>query len=678
MKIVAVCQARMGSTRLPGKVLRDLGGRPTLDWVTQAALNAPGVDQVVVGTSVNPENNVIEGWCRNNGNVSCIRGSEDDVLNRYRTIIEETKADAIVRLTGDCPMLDSRVIGEVIALYKTQNCAYASNIDPPTWPDGLDVEVISSQALIVAEEEAIRHTDRDTVTRYIARNRTKFPAQTLICPLPHMQKERWVLDSPEDYEFLKKLVALFPAGWVPNYLEILDALNKNPELRKINQKYLRNERFFDSLAEEADPKIDFRNSRKLFNHAIQTIPFAAQTFSKSHIQYPSNGPLFLSHGDGGYAFDVDGNDYVDLVSGLLPNILGYRDPDVDYAIRSQLNSGISFSLATELESKLSDKLVEMIPCAEMVKYGKNGADATAAAVRVARAYTKRNRMMIIEQSYHGWHDWSIASTERNLGVLPGESEYNIRCSSDLDKIEKRLKTGTFAGVILEPEGRTKKWLESLKKICEENGTILIFDEVITGFRYSLGGYQKHIGVTPDLSSFGKAMANGMPISAIVGRKDLMKRFEPPNNIFYSGTFFGEALSLAASLATIEKMEKENVIGHLWRTGETIKAAVTKTINNLDLAEWISLYGEGPLVRIAFHNNRFASANLIKSFFIQEMIRDGVLIIASNNVCYAHGEAEVRKIIASYGRTLAKMKQGDLEKRLDGREISPAANLRRVS
>ena len=126
------------------------------------------------------------------------------------------------------------------------------------------------------------------------------------------------------------------------------------------------------------------------------------------------------------------------------------------------------------------------------------------------------------------------------------------------------------------------------------------------------------------------------------------------------------------------MEKENVIGHLWRTGETIKAAVTKTINNLDLAEWISLYGEGPLVRIAFHNNRFASANLIKSFFIQEMIRDGVLIIASNNVCYAHGEAEVRKIIASYGRTLAKMKQGDLEKRLDGREISPAANLRRVS
>lgn len=678
MKIVAVCQARMGSTRLPGKVLRDLGGRPTLDWVTQAALNAPGVDQVVVGTSVNPENDVIEEWCRNTRDVSCIRGSENDVLDRYRLIVEKTKADAIVRLTGDCPMLDSRVIGEVIALYKAHNCAYASNIDPPTWPDGLDTEVISSQTLLVAAEEAVRPTDRDTVTRYIARNRAKFPARTLNCPLPHMQKERWVLDSPEDYEFLQKLVALFPPGWVPNYLDILEALNSHPQLREINQKYLRNERFFDSLAEEADIKIDFRNSRKLFNHAIETIPFAAQTFSKSHIQFPSNGPLFLSHGDGGYAFDVDGNDYVDLVSGLLPNILGYRDPDIDYAIRSQLNSGISFSLATELESKLSDRLVELIPCAEMVKYGKNGADVTAAAVRVARAHTKRHKIMIIEQSYHGWHDWSIASTERNLGVLPSETEYNIRCSSDLDKIEKRLKTHTFAAVILEPEGRSKKWLDSLKRICAENDTVLIFDEVITGFRYSLGGYQQYIGVTPDLSTFGKAMANGMPISAIVGRRDLMKRFEPPDNVFYSGTFFGEALSLAAALATIEKMEKENVIPHLWRVGETIKAGVTEIIHDLDLAEWLSLYGEGPLVRIAFHNNRFASANLIKSFFIQEMIRDGVLIIASNNVCYAHGEAEVRKIIAAYGWTLAKIKQGNLETRLDGREISPNANLRRVS
>lgn len=653
MKVVAVCQARMASTRLPGKVLRSLNGKPAIEWVTKAARNAIGVDQVVVATSVNSENDILASWCAPHG-ISCIRGSEDDVLDRYQRVIRETRADAIVRLTGDCPVLDSMVIGEVIALYKSGRYDYASNIDPPTWPDGLDCEVVSARALIEAGQKATRQIDRDTVTRYIARNRASYPAITLSCPVPGLVAERWVLDSPEDYDFLKQLLAGFPANWRPNYLEIYDFLNKHPHLRKVNQKYARNERFFESLSQEPHYKRDFSRSKVQFQRAIKTVPFAAQTFSKSYLQYQGEAPLFLSHGDGGYAYDVDGNDYIDLVSALLPNVLGYRDPDVDFAIRQQLDSGISFSLATELEAELSEKLVELVPCADMVKFGKNGADVNAAAVRLARAYTFRAKILLLKNCYHGWHDWSMASTERNLGIPAPERAMTDRIEGDLETIRRKLAYERYAAVILEPEGRSKEYLRQLKELCLNTGTVLIFDEVITGFRWSLGGYQKYIGVTPDLATFGKAMANGMPLSAIVGRHDLMKRFQPPDNIFYSGTFFGEALSLAASLATIKKMEAKDVISHLWKTGRRLAEGLDRLIEKHGLHGIVGYHGADPRVHITTHAAGGLSKDQVMSVLRQELIADGVLIIHSHNICYAHGKPEIDRVILAYDRALEKV------------------------
>lgn len=646
MKVVGIAQARMASKRLPGKVLKDLGGRPVLDWVTGALSRAPGVDQVVVATSTNPENDVILDWCLANG-ITCIRGSEDDVLDRYRSVIETTKADAVVRVTSDCPMLDSRVIGEVIALYKSGKYDYASCIDPPTYPDGLDTEVVSAKSLLAAAKEATQQIDRDTVTQFIARSRSRFPAITLTCPLPGMVKERWVLDSPEDYVFLQALVSYFPKDWAPDYLEILDLLEKHPDLRKINQKYARNERFYEALSQEPSYKRDFSRSKAQFDRAIQTIPFAAQTFSKSHLQYPAGGPLFLSHGDGGYVFDVDGNRYVDLVSGLLPVVLGYRDPDVSHAIRHQLDSGISFSLATELEAELSEKLVELIPSAEMVKFGKNGADVTAAAIRLSRACTGRPKILLLEHGYHGWHDWSMASTERNLGIPAGEKALTVRHSGNLDGLKKVLGYERFAAVILEPERRSAEYLKEVKELCEKTGTLLIFDEVITGFRWNLGGYQKHIGVTPDISTFGKAMANGMPLSAIVGRRDLMLKFQPPDNIFYSGTFFGETLSLAASLATIKKMEDEPVIDHLWQTGRWLRHQVDDLIIKHSLEHEVSFYGEGPRIHVKANPQ-------VSTLLRKELIADGVLIISSHNVSYAHNKPETDRVVLAYDRALEKL------------------------
>src|SRR3989344_9502750 len=274
-------------------------------------------------------------------------------------------------------------------------------------------------------------------------------------------------------------------------------------------------------------KRKFTKSNKLLKKIGAKIPLASQTFSKSHLQYIQGcSPLFATRAKGARIWDVDGNEYIDFISGLLPVILGYRYRVVDDAIKRQLKAGIIFSLSSPLEYELAQLLIKHIPAAEMVRFGKNGSDVTAGAVRLARAVTGREH--IAYAGYHGWHDWYIGATTRSLGVpkstreLTHKFEYN-----NLASLEKIFADhpGTVAAVIMEPEGAVapeKNFLNDVRELAHKNGALLIFDEIITGFRWSLGGAQKYYGVTPDLSSFGKSMANGMPISALVGTKKYME------------------------------------------------------------------------------------------------------------------------------------------------------------
>ena len=270
----------------------------------------------------------------------------------------------------------------------------------------------------------------------------------------------------------------------------------------------------------------FKKSQQLLQRSLNVIPIGSQTFSKSYLQYPKGlSPLFLKKGLGSYVWDVDDNKYIDLVNGLLPIVLGYCDTDVDNAIKNQLEKGIVFSLSTELEIKLAEKLIYHIPSAEKVRFGKNGSDATSAAIRLARAYTKRDRVAIC--GYHGWHDWYIGSTTRNIGVPSAVSELSHRFKyNDIDSLQKLFRNykNEFAAVIMEPmntEIPTNNFLNEVQLLSKKNGALFILDEIITGFRYDLGGAQKLFGLTPDLSTFGKSMGNGMPISAIVGKAEIM-------------------------------------------------------------------------------------------------------------------------------------------------------------
>lgn len=377
---------------------------------------------------------------------------------------------------------------------------------------------------------------------------------------------------------------------------------------------------------------------------------------------------------------MDGNEYVDLINALMPNVLGYRDPDVDLAIRRQLTRGISFSLPTELEMQLAERLVAHIPCAEMVRFGKNGTDATSAAVRLARAATRRDRIMLC--GYHGWQDWYIGATTRNLGVPAAVSTLShVVPYGDLPAVETLFArhSDEFAALILEPAGAVEPasgYLQGLKDLVHRHGALLIFDEMITGFCWSIGGAQAYYGVSPDLACFGKAIGNGMPISAVVGRVDIMRLM---TEIFFSGTFGGEALSLAAAIATIDKIERDGVTERLWRVGTDLKRRASDKIAAAGLNDVLALVGTGVWAILSYKDHAKASKEAIKTLFLREMIATGVLINASHNVCFAHTEADVERVLAAYEYALAAvgdaLDRGDIERRLGNQVIRPVFSVR---
>lgn len=689
MKIVALIQARMGSSRLPGKVLMPLGGIPLLQRVIDAARSVSEVSTVVIATGTTPDNDPIEKYCTTRG-IDIFRGSEEDVLHRMAEAAQAFSADAIIRLTADCPLHDPAVISQTVALFRRSGCDYVSNVSPPSWPDGLDCEIVSIKALLAADRIATRPSDREHVTPAIRNDHVRFTRANLPCPLPNLHDLRWTCDTPADRDHIERLIAHLghpgPYAWT-DVLLAEEALAKDmPKTPNGEAPDYRNAGLDRSLLSESRDKSNlaprrYDTSLRMLAQAEAIIPLASQTFSKSKLQFPVGAtPLFLTHGDRSRVWDVDGNEYIDLVNALLCVVLGYRDPDVDAAIRRQLESGISFSLPTPLETVLAEKLTSIIPCAEMVRFGKNGSDATSAAVRIARSATGRNH--IISCGYHGWHDWYIGSTTRNAGVpgairdLTHAMPYN-----DLDAARKLFAEfpGQIAAVVMEPanlEIPAPGYLASLRELAHSHGALLVFDEIITGFRFHLGGAQTLFGVTPDLACFGKSMANGMPISAITGSERLMREFD---EIFVSGTFGGEALSLAASIATIEKMQREPVIDSLWRSGAILAEQVSRLIRETGLEDWVTLKGFDPWRLLVIKDHPNAPAMAIKTMYIYEMARDGVLAIGSHNVSYALRDSDIAQIVCAYARILPliaeRLKRGTLVDQLETPSLQPVFKVR---
>jgi glutamate-1-semialdehyde aminotransferase len=420
-----------------------------------------------------------------------------------------------------------------------------------------------------------------------------------------------------------------------------------------------------------------RRSQELLARGSKLIPGASQTLSKGPTQWVQGvAPAYVERADGAYVWDVDGNRYLDFPMALGPVILGHRHPSVDAAITEQLGSGITFTLPHPIEIEVAERITALVPNAERVRFAKSGSDATSAAVRLARASTGRER--VIATGYHGWHDWYIGSTARHLGVPEAvRSLVEPVAFGDLGALSAALERWPreVACVVCEPVGvlePTPAMLTEMIDLAHTHGALVVFDEVITGFRLAPGGAQEHFGVQADLVCFGKALGNGMPISALAGPAETMDGLA---DVFFSGTHGGETLSLAAARATLDVLGTEPVHEHLWRLGRRLQEGVAGAIERHGLGDWVSCSGAAPWTIVTVREPAPDGATLpAKSLVQQEMVKRGVLFNGSNFICYAHTDSDIDAAIEAYGaafEVLSGALPDGVEDRLEGPPLTPA-------
>lgn len=410
----------------------------------------------------------------------------------------------------------------------------------------------------------------------------------------------------------------------------------------------------------------YSNSEKLLERALRTIPLGSQTFSKSKTQYPLGvSPFFIRQGKGSKVWDVDDNEYVDFINSLAAITLGYCDPDVDAAVRAQLEDGVIFSLPHPIEMQVAEQIVKLVPCAEKVRFGKNGSDATAGAIRIARAFTGRDHVAVC--GYHGWQDWYIGTTARNRGVPQATRDLSHTWTyNDINSLARLFQEypDKIAAVILEPMNVAEPlpgFLEEVKALAHKHGTLLVFDETVTGFRYAIGGAQQHFGVTPDLATFGKGLANGYPVSAVVGRADVMQLMD---EVFFSFTFGGETLSLAAALATMQKLEREPVTETLYSQGNKIITGLRARIAAAGAEDFLSVVGNPTWSFFVIKDVAAYNQWQIKTLFLQEMFARGILTIGSHNMSFSHSDADLDKLFSAYDEVIPMLVEGVRRNKLE--------------
>ncbi|WP_462163519.1 aminotransferase class III-fold pyridoxal phosphate-dependent enzyme [Pseudoalteromonas xiamenensis] len=672
MKINAIVQARMSSSRLPGKVLKPINNQPMLGLLLERLSRAQHIDMIVVATSHDSSDDAIVDFCEAN-QIACIRGSLNDVLARFKTAMEAFPSEHVVRITADCPLLDPELIDQVISAHLANQADYTSNCLSPTYPDGLDVEVIRSHVLEQTHLCAKTNLEREHVTPYVYNNPDLFKIH-VVKHEQDLSALRWTVDNPEDFALIEQIyLNLYDGNPLFTFMDVLKLVNDNPELKYLNKHIKRNEGFKENHL------LDLSNTNAMLERASNVIPTGSQTFSKSKYSFPEGAaPLYLKSGKGCLVTDYDSNQYIDFVNGLLSISLGYCDPDVDAAVKEQIDLGTIFSLPTEIETIVAEKLCNLIPSAEMVRFGKNGSDATTAAIRLARAYTGKDHVAVC--GYHGWHDWYIGTTTRKLGIpeevcaLTHKFNYN-----DIASLEQLFAQHKLAAVIMEPMNVAYPepgFLEQVRQLCDQHNTLLIFDETITGFRFHLNGAQALFNVTPDLSTFGKGMANGWPLSAVVGKRSIMMLME---EIFFSGTFAGDAIALTAASTVIDKMQRDNVLAHIAAQGEYLIAQLNKLIAQFNCTHWLKVLGHPTWSFIAVNDVTNATSFEIKTLLIQEMAKRGILVAASHNLSFAHQREHIDCLLKAYEEILPLINQAiednTLLSKITGKILQPVFKVR---
>ena len=677
MKIGIIVQARMGATRLPNKVLLPLNGKPVIIYLLERIRHSKLKHEIVVATTDSERDTILAEEIEKNG-FNVYRGSENDVLDRYYQAAKKFEIDAIVRVTGDCPLIDPKIIDSVIQKYLDSNdeFTFAANILTETFPDGMDVDIFSFKALEYAWNNAKKTFEREHIRPFFKDNPHLFRPVEVVSQ-EYLGNYRLTVDEREDYELVNNICEYFGERNDYSLDEIISYLRQNPDVFEINRKFSRDEGLKKSI--EDFEKQTGSKSQALWKRAKEIIPGGTCLLSKrSERLLPERWPSYMSRGKGIEVWDLDSKKYFDFsFMGVGPCILGYSDDDVNNAVKKVIELGNMSTLNSPEEVELAELLLKLHPWAEQVRYARTGGEAVSIAVRLARAYTKKDKIAFC--GYHGWHDWYLSanlSSDSNLdghllkglnplGVPRGllnttfPFEYN-----NLEMLKKIVAENDIGVIVMEPIRHKEpkdNFLLEVRKIANEIGAVLVFDEISAGFRMNVGSSHLIYGVNPDIAVIGKAISNGYPMAAVIGKKEIMKLAEFES--FISSTYWTERIGPAAAIATINKMISKNVPGHI----DAIGRMIGEGWRELAQKHGLKITLEGPNAMINFSIEHSQKEEL-RTLFTQEMLKRGFLAAQIVYVSYAHKREHVLQYLQAIDEVFPILKKaidsGDISKFLE--------------
>ena len=658
MKIVAIVQARLGSKRLPNKVIKVIDGSSMIEILLKRLSRSKLITKIVVATSIDSKDNKLKLLINKLG-YDCEQGSIDNVLNRYICVAEKYEADIIVRITGDCPLVDPEIVDKVINKFKEDSVDYCSNTNPPTFPDGLDVEVFTLDALKKSSSMTTNKSDLEHVTPYLKES-GNFKTSCLENEVD-LSEMRWTVDESIDFEVISEIFNNFSPDVNFSWLKILELKKSSPDIFK-NSSLIRNEGF------------SMGNGQKLWKRAKQIIPGGNMLLSKRPEMFlPDLWPSYFSKSKGCTVWDLDGKKYIDMsIMGIGTNILGYGHPEVDEAVHKTIDSGNMSTLNCPEEVHLAEKLIEINPWADMVRFARSGGEANAIAIRIARAATNKDKVAIC--GYHGWHDWYLSvnlGDNQNLTnhLLPGLDPKGVPDSlkdtvfsfnyNDFEALVNLVKKEDIGIIKMEVErtvGPKDNFLIKVREFATAHNIVLIFDECTSGFRETFGGLYKKYNVEPDMAMYGKALGNGYAITAVVGKKEIM---EAAQTTFISSTFWTERIGPTAAIKTLEIMERDETWKTITKLGLYARSQIKNLANKhqINITQWgiSALTGYTFLGRHPLH---------YKTLITQEMLKKGYLAGNSLYVCIHHTESVIDEFIYNLNPIFSLIKECE-----DGRDIN---------
>jgi glutamate-1-semialdehyde 2,1-aminomutase len=430
-------------------------------------------------------------------------------------------------------------------------------------------------------------------------------------------------------------------------------------------------------------KLNFERSAALRKKAHAVIPGGAHTYAKGDDQFPEISPGFIARGEGCHVWDSEGNEFIEYGMGLRAVTLGHAYPSVVEAAYKQMLLGNNYTRPATIELECAEELLSLLPNAEMVKFAKDGSDATTGAVRLARAYTGRDLVArCADQPFFSVDDWFIGDTPMSAGIPQGIRDLTVQFRyNNIESLQTLFAEhpGKIACVILEAATAVEpepNFFPQLQKLCRQHGAVFILDEMITGFRWDLGGAQKYYNIEPDLSTFGKAIANGFSLSALVGKKEIMKlgglQHDKERVFLLSTTHGAENHSLAAAIETMHIYKHEKVIERLYRQGERVREGLTRVARELGVQDYFQVVGKAPNLVYATRDREKKPSQFFRALFLQEMIQQGFLM-PSLVVSFSHNDADIDRTIEAAGEALQVYKKAledGVEKYLVGRPVKP--------